>query len=70
MVSGLTHDDPIPNVSFETLMTYYRYLAANLNFPIFTSRWVESGPFTRTKVIIPISWLEPPVAEEFDEDFI
>jgi hypothetical protein len=68
LVFGLTHDDPIPNVSFETLMTYYRYLAANLKFPIFTSRWEKSGPFTRTKVIIPISWLEPPVAEEFDEE--
>jgi Calcium binding len=65
---GLTHDDPIPNVSFETLMTYYRYLAANLTFPFFTSRWVKSGPFTRKKVSIPISWLEPPVAEEFDEE--
>ena len=68
MVFGLTHDDPIPNVSFETLMTYYRYLAANLKFPIFTTRWVNSGPFTRTKAIIPITWLEPPVAEEFDEE--
>jgi hypothetical protein len=55
MVFDLTHDDPIPNVTFETLMTYYRYLAANLKFPIFTSRWVKSGPFTRTKAIIPIT---------------
>ena len=67
-VFGLTHDDPIPNVSFETLMTYYRYLAANLTFPFFTSHWVKSGPFTRKKVSIPIYRLEPPVAEEFDEE--
>jgi len=68
MVFGLTHDDPLPNVSFETLMTYYCYLAANLKFPFFTSRWAKSGPFTRKRVIIPITSLEPPVAEEFDED--
>ena len=68
LVFGLTHDDPLPNVSFETLMTYYRYLAANLKFPFFTSYLAKSGPFTRKKVIVPISRLEPPVAEEFDEE--
>ena len=36
MVFGLTHDDPIPFVSPGTLMTYYRYLAANLKFPFFS----------------------------------
>jgi hypothetical protein len=68
LVFGLTHDDPLPDVSFETLMTYYRYLAANLKFPIFTSYWTKSGPFASKKVIVPISRLEPPVAEEFDEE--
>jgi len=68
MALGLTRDDPVPNVSAETLMTYYRYLAANLTFPFFTSRWTKSGPFTRKKVIVPIGSLEPPVAEEFDEE--
>ncbi len=68
MVFGLTHDDPLPLVSFETLMTYYRYLAANLKFPFFTTHWAKSGPFTSKKVAIPISRLEPPVEEEFDEE--
>ena len=68
MAFGLTHDDPIPDVSPETLMTYYRYLAANLKFPFFTSYWAKSGPFSSKKVIVPISRLEPPVAEEFDEE--
>lgn len=67
MALGLTHDDPLSDVSFETLMTYYRYLAANLRFPIFTSYWTKSGRFGSKKVIVPISRLEPPVAEEFDE---
>jgi len=68
MALGLTHDDPIPEVSFETLMTYYRYLAANLKFPFFSSYWAKSGPFTRKKVIVPISRLDPPVEDEFDEE--
>jgi hypothetical protein len=65
---GLTHDDPLPDVSAETLMTYYRYLAANLKFPLFTSYWAKSGPFSSKKMSVPISRLDPPVAEEFDED--
>lgn len=65
---GLTYYDPVPKVSFETLMTYYRYLAANLKFPIFAPYWAKSGPLTSKKVIVPISRLEPPVAEEFDEE--
>jgi hypothetical protein len=65
---GLTHDDPLPNVTFKTLMTCYRYLAANLKFPIVTSSWAQSGPFSRKKVFFPITRLEPPVPEEFDEE--
>ena len=33
MALGLTHDDPLPEVSRKTLMTYHRYLAANLKLP-------------------------------------
>jgi len=68
MAFGLTHDDPIPDVSPETLMTYYRYLAANLKFPFFTSSWAKSGPFSSKKVTVPISRLDPPVDDELDEE--
>src|SRR5208337_3546555 len=68
MVFGLTHDDPIPVVSPETLMTYYRYLAANLKFPFFSFIWAQSGSFSRKKVMVPISRLDPPVEDEFDEE--
>jgi len=68
MAFGLTHDDPLPDVSPETLMTYYRYLAANLKFPFFISYWAKSGPFSSKKVIVPISRLDPPVEDEFDEE--
>ena len=33
MALGLTHDDPLPEVSRKTLLAYHRYLAANLRFP-------------------------------------
>ena len=33
MALGLTHDDPLPEVSRRTLLAYHRYLAANLKFP-------------------------------------
>jgi hypothetical protein len=65
---GLTHDDPLPDVSHETLMTYYRYLSANLKFPFFTSYWAKSGPLSSKKVSVPISRLDPPVKDEFDEE--
>jgi hypothetical protein len=68
MVFGLTHDDPLPEVSPETLMTYYRYLTANLKFPFFTSSWAKSGPFSSKKVTVPITRLDPPVEDEFDEE--
>jgi hypothetical protein len=34
MALGLTHDDPLPDVSDETSLAYHRYLAARLKFPI------------------------------------
>ena len=68
MALGLTHDDPLPEVSRKTLLAYYRYLAANLKFPFFISYWAKSGPFSSKKVIVPISRLDPPVENEFDEE--
>jgi hypothetical protein len=68
MVFGLTHDDPIPVVSPETLMTFYRYLSANLKFPFFSFIWAKSGSFSRKNVMVPISRLDPPVEDHFDEE--
>jgi hypothetical protein len=67
-VFGLTHDDPLPQVSPETLMTYCEYLSVHLKFPILTSHWEKSGAFTSKKVSVPITKLEAPVEEEFDEE--
>jgi Calcium binding len=68
MAFGLTHDDPLPEVSPETLMTFYRYLAANLKFPFFTSSWAKSGPFSSKKLTVPITRVDPPAEDEFDEE--
>jgi len=68
MVFGLTHDDPIPLVSPETLLTYYHYLSAHLKFPFFSFIWEKTGSFSRKKAMVPISRLDPPVEDEFDED--
>jgi hypothetical protein len=69
MALGLTHDDPLPDVSIETLMTYFRYLVANLKFPFATSYWAESGPFSSKKVTVQISRLVDPIDHEFDEAY-
>ena len=42
MALGPTHDDPLPEVSRKTLLTYHRYLAAKLKFP-FKARSVADG---------------------------
>jgi hypothetical protein len=67
-VFGLTHDDPLPQVSPETLTIYCEYLTANLKFPIISYYWAKTGAFTSKKVAVPITRLEPPDAEEFDEE--
>jgi hypothetical protein len=67
-VFGLTHDDPLPLVSPETLTTYCDCLTANLKFPFFSSYWVKSGAFTSKKVSVPINTLKTSFEEEFDEE--
>lgn len=42
MALGLTHDDPLPDVSPKALRAYHRYLAANLKFP-FRARFEGDG---------------------------
>jgi hypothetical protein len=68
VVFGLTHDDPLPLVSPETLATYCDYLAAKLKLPIVTSHWEKPSAFTRKKISVSITTLEAPVEEEFDDE--
>ena len=42
MALGLTHDDPLPDVSSKTLRAYHRYLRDNLKLP-FKARYENDG---------------------------
>src|SRR4051812_30299108 len=42
MALGLTHDDPLPDVSRKTLLAYHRYLKAQLKLP-FKARYESDG---------------------------
>lgn len=59
---GLTHDDPLPDVTDEALLAYHRYLAANLTFP-FTAYCGEEevGPFSRKRATTTVTGLLDPV---------
>lgn len=50
-VFGLTHDDPIPEISEESLLAYHCYLKSNLKCPFtaFYGGAEEIGPFTRKR---------------------
>src|SRR4051794_40959284 len=54
MVFGLTHDDPVPEVTEESLQAYHRYLVAHLTFPIPITTWEKSGPLSSRKVTVAI----------------
>ena len=61
MALGLTHDDPLPEVSRETLLAYYRYLAANLKFP-FKAKTESDG------MSLTVHRLIDPKEDELDEE--
>src|SRR5215213_7572338 len=69
MVLGLTHDDPLPEVSEETLLAYHRYLATHLKFPLHVTAWEKSGPFSSKKVTVAITGLAGPREGGFDEEY-
>jgi len=62
MALGLTHDDPLPEITIETLLAYHRYLTANLRFP-FTAYCGEEevGPFSRRRATMTVTGLLDPV---------
>ena len=55
---GLTHDDPLPEITLEALLAYHRYLTANLKFP-FTAYCGEEevGPFSRKRATMTVTGL-------------
>ena len=64
MALGLTHDDPLPEISLETLLTYHRYLKAKLKFPFKAYCGEEDvGPFSRKRATMTITGLLGPMRE-------
>jgi hypothetical protein len=65
MALGLTHDDPLPEVSRKTLLTYHRYLTANLKFPFPATSWDFGRLYDQLRSVTIHSLLDP---EEYDLD--
>ena len=69
-VFGLTHDDPIPEISEESLLDYHRYLKRNLKFP-FTALYggeEEIGPFSSKRSTMTVTTLVDPADEALTEE--
>ena len=68
-VFGLTHDDPLPSISFESLDIYHRYLDTQLKFPI-TAKGEEEdvGPYSKRRMKLRILRLLPPEPDGQDLD--
>ena len=59
-ILGLTSDDPLPEADDESLVAYYKYLAANLSFPFEAKYSFETGPFeSKTFSITILGLLNP-----------
>lgn len=69
MALGLTHDDPLPDVSEESLLAYRNYLAANLKMPIEAKFWVDTGQHARRRVTVKLTRLSDPESDEIDEEY-
>ena len=65
MALGLTHDDPLPEISLQTLLTYHSYLKANLKFPFNAYCGEEDvGPFSRKRATMTMTGLLDPMRDE------
>ena len=66
---GLTSDDPMPEVSEETLLAYHAYLAKHLSFP-FAARLTEETGFLhgRKTTVTVVALLDADDANDIDEE--
>jgi hypothetical protein len=67
MALGLTHDDPLPEVSRRIILTYYRYLAAHLSFPFPATSW-DFGRLHDQLRSVTIHHLLNPEEHDLDEE--
>lgn len=64
---GLTGDDPVPEVSDETLLAYHRHLSKHLKFPFAATYSREAGMLlARSEAVTVVGLLE---ADEIDEQY-
>lgn len=69
MVFGLTHEDPLPDVSHEALLAYHGYLAAHLGLP-FKARYEKRvGWSERVEMPLTVTGLLRPEECEIDEQY-
>ena len=66
---GSTSDDPLPDVSEETLLAYHKYLEAKLSFPLRGSYSQETGPMEDTTYSIAVTGLVDPGEHDCDESY-
>jgi hypothetical protein len=59
MALGLTHDDPLPDVSRKTLLAYHRYLATRLKFPFPATSWDFGRLYDQLRSLTIHSLLDP-----------
>ena len=68
MALGLTHDDPLPEVSQDTLLTYHRYLLRNLKFSFNAFLGEEEiGPVSRKRTTVTVTGLLDPAEDRPNE---
>ena len=61
MALGLTHDDPLPEISHDSLLAYYCYLSGHLKFPFNALCGEEEiGPFSRKRATVIVTGLLDP----------
>src|SRR5664279_5113065 len=66
---GLTHDDPLPEVTYENLLTYHQYLSKSLVFP-FRARYDKPvGWSKRGEMWLTVTGLLPPDDCAIDEQY-
>jgi hypothetical protein len=64
---GLTSDDPLPDVSEETLRRYHSYLSERLRFPFEAEASEETGPLESTEHAVKVTGLLDPAEYDLDE---
>ncbi len=68
MALGLTHDDPLPDVTEETLLAYRNYLVTNLKMPIEAKFWEDNGRHSQRRVTVKLTRLSDPESDGIDEE--